>query len=85
MEINGQHHGFLLFVLLANHQKLSIREHPTAKFCAKLFVSSENSWNVFAAVMFACEFIAAEKSTINASGVIAGVRDGKGYFALDQS
>ena len=56
---------------------MSTREHPTTKFCTKLFISSENTWNVFAAVMFICEFITAEKSTINATGFIVGVRDGK--------
>ena len=69
-------HGFLLFTLSQNHcnsyHKLCLREHPAAKFCTKLFISSENSWNVFDVVMFACE------STINASGFIVGVGDGKG-------
>ena len=29
-----------------------IREHHTAKFCTKLFISSENSWDVFSVMMF---------------------------------
>ena len=69
MEKIVHNHGFLLFVLLSNHRKLClyVRILPPNLVQSYLFRLKPLG-------TFACEFITAEKSTINVSGFIAGVK-----------